>query len=229
MCCWAGSDDVPPIDVVLCIVDASNLERNLYLVSQVLELGLPTVVALNMVDVAEDKGLTLDLRTAAQSSCRVPVVPVQANRGSRPRRARSRRWPTRPTTQPPHVASPFPEAFQQRSRSAAIAGCEWPGQPLPRYLVERLLLDTSGYLAKRGLPGDRRRLLTEAAGGPRRGWPRPGCRCRRSRRWPAIDWAARGAGRRRRAARPSGRVTLERPDRPRADAPRLGHAGLRRW
>src|SRR5262249_1905246 len=50
-------DDVPPIDVVLCIVDASNLERNLYLLSQVLELGLPTVVAVNMVDVAKDKGL----------------------------------------------------------------------------------------------------------------------------------------------------------------------------
>src|SRR3954468_1590134 len=55
-------NDVPPIDVVLCIVDASNLERNFYLVSQVLELGLPTVVALNMVDVAKDKELALDLQ-----------------------------------------------------------------------------------------------------------------------------------------------------------------------
>src|SRR6187200_698711 len=53
--------DAPPIDVVLCIIDASNLERNFYLLSQVLELGLPTVVALNMTDVAQDKGLALDL------------------------------------------------------------------------------------------------------------------------------------------------------------------------
>src|SRR6187402_1206467 len=53
--------DVPPIDVVLCIVDASNLERNFYLLSQVLELGLPTVVALNMVDVAAAKGQKLDV------------------------------------------------------------------------------------------------------------------------------------------------------------------------
>ena len=43
--------DSPAPDAVLCIVDASNLERNLYLVSQVLELGLPTVIALNMIDV----------------------------------------------------------------------------------------------------------------------------------------------------------------------------------
>src|SRR3954470_14924451 len=66
-------------DAVLCIVDASNLERNLYLVSQVLELGLPTVVAVNMIDVAKDKGLVLDLNKLAE---RLPVkfVPVQANR-----------------------------------------------------------------------------------------------------------------------------------------------------
>ena len=44
--------DTPCPDVVLCIVDASNLQRNLYVVSQVLELGLPTVMALNMIDVA---------------------------------------------------------------------------------------------------------------------------------------------------------------------------------
>src|SRR6476619_887284 len=71
--------DVPPIDVVLCIVDARNLERNLYLVSQVLELGLPTVVALNMVDVAKEKGLTLNLERLAEQ-LPVKFVPVQANR-----------------------------------------------------------------------------------------------------------------------------------------------------
>src|SRR5205814_6975480 len=71
--------DAPPIDVVLCIVDASNLERNFYLISQVLELGLPTVVALNMIDVARDKGLVLDLDKLAER-LPVPFVPVQANR-----------------------------------------------------------------------------------------------------------------------------------------------------
>src|SRR5688572_21672965 len=72
--------DVPSIDVVLCIVDASNLERNFYLLSQVLELGLPTVVALNMVDVAKDKGLTLDL-DKLERQLPVKFVPVQANKG----------------------------------------------------------------------------------------------------------------------------------------------------
>src|SRR5438445_10379133 len=47
-------------DVVVSIVDASNLERNLYLTTQALELGVPVVVALNMIDVAEGQGLRID-------------------------------------------------------------------------------------------------------------------------------------------------------------------------
>src|SRR5437763_5441974 len=71
--------DAPPIDVVLCIVDASNLERNFYLLSQVLELGLPTVVALNMVDVAAVKEHRLDA-AVLRNRLHVPLVEVQANR-----------------------------------------------------------------------------------------------------------------------------------------------------
>src|SRR5476651_2423595 len=51
----------PRPDVVVTIVDASNLERNLYLTTQVLELGVPVIVALNMIDVADGQGLKLDI------------------------------------------------------------------------------------------------------------------------------------------------------------------------
>jgi ferrous iron transport protein B len=71
--------DVGPVDVVLCIVDGSNLERHLYLVSQVLELGLPTVIAVNMLDVAASRGIKLELRHL-QNRLGVAVVPIQANR-----------------------------------------------------------------------------------------------------------------------------------------------------
>src|SRR5258706_930193 len=71
--------DVARPDVVLVIVDASNLERNFYLLSQVLELGLPTVVALNMMDVAMDKGQVIDVEKLRQR-LHVPLVRVQANR-----------------------------------------------------------------------------------------------------------------------------------------------------
>src|SRR5205085_12075927 len=47
---------VPRPDVIICVVDASNLERNLYLMAQMLALQIPAVVALNMVEVPEDSG-----------------------------------------------------------------------------------------------------------------------------------------------------------------------------
>src|SRR5260370_22236205 len=53
-------------DVVVCIVDASNIERNLYLVSQVLDLALPTVVVLNMSDVAANRGIEVDDRALSR-------------------------------------------------------------------------------------------------------------------------------------------------------------------
>src|SRR5436190_11002247 len=49
--------DTPAPDVVVVVVDASNLQRNLYLVSQLIELGKPLVIALNMIDVAERRGI----------------------------------------------------------------------------------------------------------------------------------------------------------------------------
>ena len=67
-------------DLVVCVVDASHLERHLYLVSEVIDLGLPVVVALNMIDVAENAGLRLDVAGLA-AALGVPVIPCQANKG----------------------------------------------------------------------------------------------------------------------------------------------------
>ncbi len=67
-------------DVVVCVADASNLERNLFLVSQVMDLGLPVVVVLNMVDAADKEGKTVDAE-ALSAALGVPVVPMVALRG----------------------------------------------------------------------------------------------------------------------------------------------------
>ncbi|MEO0558645.1 MAG: ferrous iron transport protein B, partial [Bacteroidota bacterium] len=66
-------------DVVVCVVDATNLERNLYLSTQILDLGLPVVVALNMMDAAEEAGLAIDADALAER-LGVPVVPLVARR-----------------------------------------------------------------------------------------------------------------------------------------------------
>src|SRR3954471_6940499 len=67
--------DTPPPDVVVVVVDASNLQRNLYLVSQLIELGRPLVVALNMVDVAHRRGIHVSAETLSEK-LGVPVVEV---------------------------------------------------------------------------------------------------------------------------------------------------------
>ena len=67
-------------DVVITVVDASNLERNLYLVIQVLEIGLPSVVALNMTDVAESRDVVVDILELSRR-LGVPVVPTVARKG----------------------------------------------------------------------------------------------------------------------------------------------------
>jgi ferrous iron transport protein B len=74
-------DDTPRPDVIVCVVDASNLERNLYLAAQILELGLPMIVALNMVDVAEQNGTVIDV-PALQERLGVAVVPMIASKGA---------------------------------------------------------------------------------------------------------------------------------------------------
>lgn len=98
-------DGLPAPDAALIVVDAGNLERNLYLATQILDLGLPAVIACNMMDLVEQKGESID--TAALSE--ELGVPVVATVGTRrqgvdavrdalttvgPRRARS--WPTSP-------------------------------------------------------------------------------------------------------------------------------------
>jgi len=67
-------------DVVVNIIDASNLERNLFLTTQLIELGKPLVIALNMMDMAEEKGLQIDTDTLA-TLLGAPVVPVVGRTG----------------------------------------------------------------------------------------------------------------------------------------------------
>ena len=66
------------IEVIVNVVDASSLERNLYLTLQLLELGKPIVMALNMMDVIEERGMEIDLHRLPEMLCDIPIVPVSA-------------------------------------------------------------------------------------------------------------------------------------------------------
>ena len=125
----------PRPDVVLTIVDASNLERNLYLTTQVLELGVPVVIALNMVDVAEGQGLQLDV-PRLEKQLGVPVVAIQANKGKGLDRLEQAIRDAVGRAPPTHRPA-FPEAFE---REASVLA-RLLGEEVPPYLVRRLLLD----------------------------------------------------------------------------------------
>ncbi len=68
------------VRTVINIVDSSNLERNLYLTVQLLELGVPVCVALNMIDAAEKRGITIDADKLSQLMG-IPVIPTIARTG----------------------------------------------------------------------------------------------------------------------------------------------------
>ncbi|HEX8464034.1 MAG TPA: ferrous iron transport protein B [Abditibacterium sp.] len=72
--------ETPIPDAVVVVVDASNLARNLYLATQILELGIPTVIALNMVDMAQKAGHAIDA-AALSREIGAPVVEIVASRG----------------------------------------------------------------------------------------------------------------------------------------------------
>ena len=72
--------DTPAPEVIVVVADATNLERNLYLAAQILELGLPTILALNMVDMAEKQGIGLDPLALSQQ-LGIPVIPTVATAG----------------------------------------------------------------------------------------------------------------------------------------------------
>lgn len=68
------------IDVIVNVVDASSLERNLYLTLQLLEMGKPVILALNMMDIVEERGMEIDLHRLPEMLGGIPVVPVSARK-----------------------------------------------------------------------------------------------------------------------------------------------------
>lgn len=72
--------ELPAPSAIVVVVDASNLQRNLYYATQVIELGYPTLIALNMIDVAEENGHEIDVAKLA-GELGVPVLPLVASTG----------------------------------------------------------------------------------------------------------------------------------------------------
>lgn len=168
-------------DAVVVIVDATNIERNLYLFSQVIELGLPTILVLNMWDRVEPTGITVDIPNLARG-LGVPIVCTCASKRSgidllrleihravgllsptakagpaTPSSADLK--PTIPT--PPEVASlGFPDAFRTEVESLGnwLRGA---GVAVDPFQVQRLLIDDAAGLSHRVIPPSLTKTFTE--------------------------------------------------------------------
>lgn len=145
--------DIGAVDAVVCILDASNLERNFYLACQVLDLGLPTVIVLNMFDVAKSRGIQIDLAALAKK-LGVQVVATSAHRREgldALKFAIAAVVPNGPGPRP----HPFPEPFYAECHQLASKLAELGRSDTPSVVVERALLDVGGYLETDWLGDDK--------------------------------------------------------------------------
>ncbi|MEC8862586.1 MAG: ferrous iron transport protein B [Planctomycetota bacterium] len=139
--------ELPP-DGVVCVLDASNLERNLYLLSQLLDLQIPVIVALNMVDLADRQGVEVDLQQLA-GQLDVPVVATQANKHVGVDDLLTAVCQIRKIEQPSQFIK-FPELFEVTEKKLA-GELEQSDPPLhlPRFLLQRLLLQDDPEVGRR--------------------------------------------------------------------------------
>jgi ferrous iron transport protein B len=129
----------PKPDVVVSIVDASNLDRHLYLTTQLMELGAPVVLAVNMIDVAAGQGVRIDRELLAKKTG-LTVVPIQANA----KKGLDELRKAIIVAADAHTASPSPPLPDCVERETAALQSGVNGD-VPAFLVRRLLLDVGGY------------------------------------------------------------------------------------
>jgi ferrous iron transport protein B len=139
-------------DLIVCVVNATLLRRNLFLVSQLLELGRPVILALNMMDAARNRGMTIDCGRLA-TSLGVPVVPISASRREGIEVLRRQIVASLADNTSPLPVKPLPAFFYEaRDRVtqglSSLAPTNGTSHLPHQYLVERALIDEGGESEK---------------------------------------------------------------------------------
>lgn len=133
--------DVPRPDLIISVVDASNLERHCYLTTQLMELGRPIVLAVNMLDVAKNQQIVINLSMLSEK-LGLPVVGIQANKKHGLDELRASVLKTLNTSAPTPLN--FPPLFNDevdRLRELTANGVE-------DFLLRRWLIDVGGHTEK---------------------------------------------------------------------------------
>ena len=138
---------VSPVEGVLAVLDATNLNRNLYLVSQIAEIGLPMVIALNMSDMADARGIRIDHLVLAERLGGA-VVPTCALRrkGLEELRAAIDGLFQRPDNSVPRSTPDLPPALEDSTRQLTDhPALKHNGVRMGRVEALRTLVDTGGH------------------------------------------------------------------------------------
>ena len=149
------SDTSPP-DAVLVVVDATNIKRNLFVVTEILELGIPVVIALNMIDIAETKNITIDVKALSKrlSAVVIPTIASASGQNLEPLKAALNKavdgniqkpWSLLPDVKQAAVqlATELNDTFTPQESYAET-------EPVAAYEVQRALIDKGGE-AEKGL------------------------------------------------------------------------------
>jgi ferrous iron transport protein B len=174
----------PRPDAMLAVIDATRLYQGLYLLQQLVELGVPMVVALTMSDAAQQEGIKIDVEQLAKRLGGVPVFPVVATtgRGFGPLKAALAKILD---AEPPRQIEPW-EALRAAAEEL-LAEFRRAGRNLHRAEVERLLIDGAGDLA---LPAELEQRLASARAALFGGQPPLAVEARQRYRWVSATLAA---------------------------------------
>ncbi|WCJ59271.1 ferrous iron transport protein B [Fontisphaera persica] len=168
--------DVPAPRVIVVVVDASNLQRHLYYTTQVIELGRPVIVALNMMDVAEQNGMQVNAQALA-AELGVPVVPMVASAGKGVPELRARIMEAVYHDSLPRPAGPLvelPAQVKEALAPLAEAACrlpEWDGAVAPETAALLWLCDDDSREAGAAAPAAIQPLLRQTRQKLEDAWP----------------------------------------------------------
>ncbi|MFH1378354.1 MAG: ferrous iron transport protein B [Planctomycetota bacterium] len=142
--------DTPLVQAAVVILDASNLERNMYLLTQTLECGLPVIAALNMLDVAEAREYKINA-ALLNERLGIPVIPLQANKRVGIPELKDALVSAVKRNQPAAPDLTFPKEYDDglEALRAAIAKRAPDMRPPKRASLQRILIDRGGMAEQR--------------------------------------------------------------------------------
>ncbi|MEZ0148252.1 MAG: ferrous iron transport protein B [Candidatus Reddybacter sp.] len=146
--------DMPPPDAVLVVIDATNIKRNLFVVTEVLELGIPVVIALNMVDIAESQDISIDIDALA-ARLNTPVIPTIAaatrHESLEPLKMALAKAVDTSISEPWALLKDVKKAAAELTTDlkAETAQTSSSAEPIAAYEVQRALIDKGGEAEKR--------------------------------------------------------------------------------